>query len=105
MKFGVKTVTKVSIAKFLGIIIDELGWSEHINRITKNIASGSYVIYSVKRLLSMNNMKLLYHNLIHSHLSCGVQHLGADSASLKLAQINALETYVRRNIMNILVRC
>ena len=38
-------------------------------------------------------------------LCCRVQHLGADSASLKLAQINALETYVIRNIMNILVRC
>ena len=35
------SITKVSSAKFLGIIIDELGWSEHINRITKNIASGS----------------------------------------------------------------
>ena len=35
------SITKVSSAKFLGIIIDEPGWSEHINRITKNIASGS----------------------------------------------------------------
>ena len=63
------SITKVSSAKFLGIIIDELGWSEHINRITKNIASGLYVMYSVKRFLSMNNMKLLYHSLINSHLS------------------------------------
>ena len=63
------SITKVSSAKFLGIIIDELGWSEHINRIKKNIASGSYAIYSVKRFLSMNNMKL--HSLIHSHLSYG----------------------------------
>ena len=65
------SITKVSSAKFRGIIIDELGWSEHINRVTKNIASGSYAIYSVKRFLSMNNMKLLYHSLIHSHLSYG----------------------------------
>ena len=34
------SITKVSSAKLLGIIIYELGWSEHINRITKNIASG-----------------------------------------------------------------
>ena len=98
------SITKVSSAKFLGIIIHELGWSEHINRITKNIGSGSYTIYSVKRFLSMNNMKLLYHSLIHTSvtaLCCGVQYLGADSASLKLAPINALETYVIRNIMNI----
>ena len=40
----------VSSAKFRGIIIDELGWGEHINRITKNIASGSYAIYSVKKV-------------------------------------------------------
>ena len=97
-------IKKVSSAKLLGIIIDELGWSEHINRITKNIGSGSCAIYSVKRFLSMNNMKLLYHSLIHTSvtaLCCGVQHLGADSESLKLAQINALETYVIRNITNI----
>ena len=51
------SITKVSNAKFLGISIDdELGWSEHINHIAKTIASGSYVIYSVKRFLSMNNM-------------------------------------------------
>ena len=65
------SITKVSSAKFLRIIIDELGWCEHINRITKNIASGSYTIYSVKRFLSMNNIKLLYHSLIHSHLNYG----------------------------------
>ena len=59
------SITKVSSATFLGIIIDELGWGGHINRITKNIASGSYAIYSVKRFLSMNNMKLLYHIIIH----------------------------------------
>ena len=52
------SITKVSSAKFLGIIIDdELGWSEHINHIEKKIASGSYAIYSVKRFISMNNMK------------------------------------------------
>ena len=65
------SITKVSSAKFLGITIDELGWSEHINRITKNIANRSYAMYSVKRFLSINNMKLLYHSLIHSHLSYG----------------------------------
>ena len=65
-------ITKVSSAKFLGIIIDdELGWSEYINYIERKIASGSYAIYSVKRFLSMNNMKLLYHSLIHSNLSYG----------------------------------
>ena len=62
------SITKVSSAKVLGIIIDELGWSEHINRLTNNITNKSYTIYSVKRFLSMN-MKLLYHSLIPSHLS------------------------------------
>ena len=47
----------------------------------------------------MNNMKLLYHSLIHSHLSYGTtcmlwssaSHLSADPVSLKLVKRNVLE--------------
>ena len=34
------SITMISSAKFLGIIIDELGWSEHINRITRTLQVG-----------------------------------------------------------------
>ena len=93
-------ITKVSSAKFLGIIIDdELGWSEHINHIERKIASGSYAIYSVKRFLFMNNMKLLYHSLIHSHLSYGTM-LWSSASQYRLRKLEISQKKCIRNICN-----
>ena len=100
------SITKISSAKCLGIIIyDELGWSEHINHITKKIASRSYAIYSVKRFLSMNNMKLLYHSLINSHFSygtmCTVEHILIHCASqCRLRKLEISQKKCIRNICN-----
>ena len=94
------SITKVSSAKFLGIIInDELGWSEHINHIAKKIASGSYAIYSVKIFLSINEMKLLYHNLIHRHLSYGTM-LWSSASQCRLRKLEISQKKCIRNICN-----
>ena len=85
--------------------------SIHINRITKNIASGSYAIHYVKRFLSMNNMKLLYHSLIHSHLRYNGTMLWSSASQCWLRKLEiSSNKCIRnicniRNIMNILVRC
>ena len=62
----------------LGIYIDdELEWGDHIDHISKKIASGSYALKTVKRTLSTSNLKLLYHSLIHSHLTYGTALWGS----------------------------
>ena len=76
---GTQNIQRVNCAKFLGIYIhvdDELEWGDHIDHISKKIASGSYALKTVKRTLSTSNLKLLYHSLIHSHLTHMALHYG-----------------------------
>ena len=75
---GTQNIQRVNCAKFLGIYIDdELEWGDHIDHISKKIASGSYALKIVKRTLSTSNLKLLYHSLIHSHLTYGTALWGS----------------------------
>ena len=72
IKLGNQQILQVRNTKFLGIYIDdELEWGDHINHITKKIASGAYALQAVKRYLCLDNMKSLYHSLVHSHLTYG----------------------------------
>jgi len=67
-----QTIHKVNFAKFLGIVVDdELGWGNHIDLVAKKVASGAYAINAAKRYLSVENLKALYHSLVHSHLTYG----------------------------------
>ena len=73
IKLGGQIIRRVNNAKFLGIHIDdELQWGAHIDHLSKKLASGSYAINAVKRLLPIHNLKQLYFSLIHSHLSYGL---------------------------------
>ena len=72
IKLGNQQILQVRNTKFLGIYIDDgLEWGDHINHITKKIASGADVLQAVKRYLSLDNMKSLNHSLVHSHLTYG----------------------------------
>ena len=85
---------------FLGIYIDDkLEWGEHIQRISKKISSGSYAINKSKRLLSLENLKLLYYSLVHSHLNYGTILWGAAYRY----RLNKLEKIQKRCIRNVCV--
>ncbi len=57
---GNEVIERVDHAKFLGIYIDDgLEWDQHIDYVAKQIASGSYAINATKRILSINNLKLI----------------------------------------------
>ena len=75
---GVHNIDRVNYVTFFGIYIDDkLEWGEHIQHISKKISSGSYAISKSKRLLSLENLKLLYYSLVHSHLNYGTILWGA----------------------------
>ena len=66
IKLGDKIIRRVNNANFLGIHIDDkLQWGVHIDHLSKKIASGSYAINAVKRLLPIHNLRQLYFSLIH----------------------------------------
>ena len=55
---GNQQILRVNNARFLGINIDNgLEWDEHINHIVKMLSSGSYAIHTVKKYLSLDNLK------------------------------------------------
>ena len=57
---------------FLGIIIDEtLNWGPHIDYVAKKIDSESYAINTVKKYMSVRNLKSLYYSFVHSYISYG----------------------------------
>jgi hypothetical protein len=75
---GAHHINRVNCAKFLGLYIDDkLTWGDHIDHVAKKIASGSYALNNVKRSLSVANLKLLYHSLVHSHLTYGTALWGS----------------------------
>lgn len=101
MKLGAHNITSVSSVKFLGIIIDDgLEWTEHINHVVKRISSGSYAINSAKRFLSTDNLRLLYHSLVHSHLSYGTILWGA-AYQYKLHRQEIIQKRCIRNVCNV----
>jgi len=66
-------IKQTKTVKFLGITIDEgLTWKQHISICKKRASSGLYALNAAKHILSVNNMKTLYHSLIHPHLMYGL---------------------------------
>lgn len=73
IKLGENDIQRVNIAKFLGLHIDdELNWGNHINHVASKLASGSYALNSIKKMLSVNNLRQIYFSLLHCHLSYGI---------------------------------
>ena len=97
IKLGNQQILQVRNTKFLGIYIDdELEWVDHINHITKKIASGAYALQAVKRYLCLDNMKSLYHSLVHSHLTYGTILWGS-AFKYRLHKVEILQKKAIRN--------
>ncbi len=60
---------KVSITKYLGIYIDEnLKWDEHINVMIPTISAKIGILRSLRRIVPIDTLKLLYNAIILPHL-------------------------------------
>ena len=67
--FRNNTIEKVSLIRFLGVIINEnLSWKEHMNMIKRKICSSLGSIMRVKPCLTTKAMLILYNSLLLSHL-------------------------------------
>ena len=100
IKLGNQQILQVRNTKFLGIYIDDgLEWGGHINHITKKIASRADVLQAVKLYLSLDNMKSLYHSLVHSHLTYGTILWGS-AFKYRLHKVEILQKKAIRNNCN-----
>ena len=71
--------------KYLEIVIDKnLKWKPHIDKLTTRISQSVGMLYHLKKYLSFNNLKLMYHALIKSRLQYGIVLWGnANQSALK----------------------
>ena len=71
--------------KYLGIVIDKnLKWKPHIDKLTTQISQSVGMLYHLKKYLSFNSLKLVYHALIKSRLQYGIVLWGnANQSTLK----------------------
>ncbi len=59
---------KVSIAKYLGMYINEnLKWNEHINVMIPKIAAKIGILRSLRRIVPIETIKLLYNAIVLPH--------------------------------------
>ena len=83
--------------KYLGIVINKnLKWKPYIDKLTTQISQSVGMLYHLKKYLSFNNLKLVYHALIKSRLQYGIVLWGnANQSALKhLNKIhNTVELY------------
>jgi hypothetical protein len=65
---------------FWGIILDRtLTWHPHIDKICAKLQSACYILRTLKPVLSVNNLKMIYFSYIHSIITYGII-LGGNSA-------------------------
>ena len=75
--------------KFLGIIIDDkLCWSSHLNYINLKLSRSLYILNSIKRMVPMPHLKMLYYTMIHSYLAYGITIWG-----------KTFQSYLKRTII------
>jgi hypothetical protein len=62
-----------TIPKFLGLTVDStLSWKHHIDLVTKKLSTICYLNRNIKQYLSTYTLKMIYHSLFHSIMSCGI---------------------------------
>ena len=66
----------------------------------KRLSSGSYAMNSARRFLSTDNLRLLCHSLVHSHLSYGTIPWGA-AYHYKLHRLEVIQKRCIRNVCNV----
>ena len=70
-------------------------WDDHINQIVKKLSSGSFAIRTIKRYLSVDNLKPLYYSLIHSHRTY-VTMLWGSAYQYRLHKLEKLQKSIRK---------
>ena len=78
LKIDNETLNRADNVKFLGIRIDEaLSWADHIEYCRRKVSCGLFALNAVKKCLLTDNLKMLYHSLIHPYLTYGIMLWGS----------------------------
>ena len=75
MNINYKTnrINNVYYTKFLGLTLDStLSWKPHIDQLISKLNSACYVIRSLKSVISLENLRIIYFSSVHSIISYGI---------------------------------
>ena len=78
-----KALQQKDHVKYLGVLVDEhLNWGYHAQQVAKKIGRGIGILVKLRQYLNPPMLKNIYHCLVFSHLSRGIQVWGSASASI-----------------------
>jgi hypothetical protein len=91
-------ILSVGLTKFLGLSLDSsLSWKPHIDQLTSKLNSAYYIIRSLKLLIPLETLHLIYFSSFHSIISYGIIFGGNTGCSTSLFKI---QKRVVRTMMN-----
>jgi hypothetical protein len=80
INYQTNQINKVYYTNFLGLTLDStLSWKPHIDQLIPKLNSAYYVIRSVRSIMSLENLRMIYFSNVHSILSYSIIFWGYSS--------------------------
>lgn len=77
-------IRQVEECSFLGVILDsKLNWKSHVNVVCSKVSRSCYALKQLRGLLTRETLITIYHAIVESHLSYGVNCWGGSSAAIR----------------------
>ena len=68
--FRNEAIQRVTKAKFLGVIVNQLlNWKDHLSMVSHKISKSCGIISHIRNTLDIKSKKLIYYSLIHPYLT------------------------------------
>lgn len=106
-------ISRVSVAKFLGVYIDDkLSFKCHIDLLCRKISRSVGILYKLSRLVTPQVLLSIYYALVHSHFIYGITSWGGSAAShlnrlsvLQRRALNLVNSLGERNLKILNIEC
>ena len=82
INYKTNQINDVYHTNFLGLTLDStLSWRPHIDQLNSKLNSACYVIRSLKSIISLENLRMIYFSSVHSIISYGIIFWGNSTYS------------------------
>ncbi|PNF31336.1 hypothetical protein B7P43_G10907, partial [Cryptotermes secundus] len=99
IKYLHSDINSTQVMDFLGVSLDpSLSWQGHISKTIKKLNSACFAIRSLKSLLSINDLKMIYFAYAHSIIVYGIAFWGNATNS---KDVFIVQKRIIRSIMNV----
>ena len=68
IKIGENVIDRQQSVNYLGIMIDEMSWANHINYLNTKLCRGAWAIFQLEKYTDTKTLKMVYYSLISPHL-------------------------------------